>query len=362
MVQKKYSKILYDSFIFQSQKTGGISRYHYELFKGIRREGFDAKIAGIFIKNQYLLSDKNLKKGFINDPTASFAFFNKLLIKSVLRRSSNDTVFHPTFPLKYLSKNDLENRKMVFTIHDLIPIKSHSDEINQTFLFAKFASKIIAISETTKQDIVDICNINPDKIEVIYHGNSLNPDNAIKPQTPLPERYLLYVGNRDGHKNFVFFLSAIAPVLKNDKSLFLVCAGRRNFNPAESDKIKALNIENQVVFIKDSTDDELAWMFAKAEIFVFPSTDEGFGIPILESWNCGTPVALSNIPVFNEIAAEGGCYFEPDSEESIRETISKLLANKNLRSNLIKSGKIRLQNFSWENTVQQTADLYKSIL
>ncbi|MDR1593939.1 MAG: glycosyltransferase family 1 protein, partial [Prevotellaceae bacterium] len=89
-------EIIYDAQIFLEQKAGGISRYHYELFKGMRRLGYDARIAGLFVKNKYLLSDRRYGKSFISDPTASFAAFNKWLLKRKLKKSNQNIIFHPS--------------------------------------------------------------------------------------------------------------------------------------------------------------------------------------------------------------------------------------------------------------------------
>jgi glycosyltransferase involved in cell wall biosynthesis len=97
------------------------------------------------------------------------------------------------------------------------------------------------------------------------------------------------------------------------------------------------------------------------DAYIFPSLAEGFGIPVLEAWSCMTPVILSNNHCFNEVAAEAGYYFTPDSQESIRDAIEKVLSDKTLQNELIKKGRSRLSLFSWEKTVTQTSILYKPL-
>jgi glycosyltransferase involved in cell wall biosynthesis len=355
-------QIIYDASIYLNQKTGGISRYHYELFKGMRQMGYDARIAGLFVKNQYLLSDNSLRKSFIHDPTASFALLNKLSLKRALKRMDANGIFHPANPYPFIASEIFEVKNKVFTIHDMIVEKQNIDSGTDKLFFAQNASKIIAVSEATKRDIIELWKINPDKIETIYHGSSLNPQLARKPGKPLPNHFLLYVGNRDGHKNFITFIQAVAVLLKKNKDLYLICAGKRAFSQEETQLIKRLAIEEKVLFFVKPTDNELAYLYGKAAAFVFPSLNEGFGIPILEAWACMTPVILSNNSCFNEVAAEAGYYFDPNSQESIRDAIEKVLSDKLLKQDLLRKGTNRLTLFSWEKAVIQTSELYKSLL
>lgn len=355
-------KILYDACIYLEQKTGGISRYHCELFKGMRQRGCDARIAGLFVKNKYLLSDNQLKKSFIHDPAACFALFNKLILKRALRRMDSNTVFHPANFYRHIISEIAGIKNMVFTIHDMIVEKQNKDFGAEKRFYARQASKIIAVSEATKKDIVALWGIAPDKIEVIYHGSSLNPQSAKKPANPLPDNFLLYVGDRGGHKNFATFIKAIARLLKKHSSLYLVCAGKRTFSQEEIQRIKELEIEKKTLFCICPNDNELACLYSKAKAFVFPSLNEGFGIPILEAWACRTPVILSNNPCFNEIAAEAGYCFDPLSVESMQETIEKVLSDKNLQEELVRKGTNRLTLFSWEKAVTKTYNLYESLL
>ncbi|GHV66552.1 hypothetical protein FACS1894199_10220 [Bacteroidia bacterium] len=356
-------QIIYDAQVYLAQKAGGISRYHYELFKGMRQSGHDARIAGLFVKNQYLLSDNQYRKSFISDSTASFAFVNKFLLQRALKRMERNAIFHPANSYRFLMSEMPKIQNKVFTIHDMIVEKQAGASSNPTKLFfAQHASKIIAVSKTTKKDIVELWGTNPDKIEVVYHGSSLHPQFVEKPSQHLPDNFLLYVGDRGGHKNFTTFILAVADLLKKDSDLYLVCTGKRAFSSDEAQIMKQLAIEKKVVFFSKPTDNELAYLYCNARAFIFPSLQEGFGIPILEAWACKTPVVLSNNACFNEIAAEAGCYFEPASQESIRDAVEKVLRDKSLQKDLIKKGSTRLELFSWEKSVAQTSELYKSLL
>ena len=157
-------------------------------------------------------------------------------------------------------------------------------------------------------------------------------------------------------------MKGIAGLLKHRNELHLVCAGKRGFSDVETTFFRNLGIENKIICLVKTTDSELAWLYAKAIAFVFPSLNEGFGIPILEAWSCETPVVLSDNACFREIAAEAGAFFNPHSEDSIRETVDRVVSDKILRKELVEKGTRRLQFFSWEKTVNQTYKLYKALL
>jgi glycosyltransferase involved in cell wall biosynthesis len=354
-------QITYDAHIFLEQKAGGISRYHYELYKGMRQLEHDVRIAGLFVKNRYLLSDKQAKKHFINDPTASFAVFNKWILINRLKKIKSNEIFHPARDYEYLT-GKISDINMVFTIHDMIAEKDNPDKIRNKLYFAQNARKIIAVSESTKKDIVNLLGIDRKKIEVVYHGASLYPQMANKLPHAIPDSFLLYVGDRNGYKNFRTLAKSIVKLLKKRSDLYLVCAGKKNFSTDEKLFLKELGINNKTLCFPLLTDNELAYLYCKALAFVFPSINEGFGIPVLEAWACGTPVALSSNDCFVEIAAEAGEFFDPHSEESILDTIEKIILNKPLRKELIERGNRRLQSFSWEKTVLQTNEIYKSLL
>jgi glycosyltransferase involved in cell wall biosynthesis len=357
-------KILYDSNIFLNYKVGGISRYHYELLKGVKSSNsHEVKMAGRFVKNKYLWSDKELKKDFVYDPFAIFTKLNRRIVKKTIKGADYDLI-HPT-DFVYFDMEDIpKDKKVVFTIHDMIYEKQLQKHILQKLDFARRADKLIAVSQATKNDIVKIYGIEPEKISVIYHGSSLNLNQAAAVNhipRKIPENFMLYVGNRDGYKNFNGFVAGVAPLIRKNGDLYLVCVGKNNFSESEVLLLKNLGVFSKTLCYSKISDNQLAYFYSKSKAFIFPSLMEGFGIPILEAWACRTPVILSSTTCFHEIAAEGGLYFDPCDSDSIYESVSKVLSDKSLRNELIKIGEKRLNSFSWKNTVEQTIKLYESI-
>ncbi len=357
-------KILFDSHIFANQKLGGVSRYHVELYNGLIKRGHHPVIAGRFIKNQYLLSSSYKNQWFIPDPHAIFNLFNKRITKNNLLRQNSYNIFHPTYPREYLLKYLDPQKPMVFTIHDMIPEILFGEEIYSSakYKFAKMATKIIAVSNHTKQDIIQIYNLPEDKIEVVHHGASFQKLLVPHPKLQLPGKYILFVGGRNTYKNFIFLVNALASILKSNKNLYLVCAGSRPFSLEEEQLLDSLQIKYQTLNYVNLADDKLAYVYSKAMVFVFPSSYEGFGIPILEAWACKTPVLLSKSSCFPELAGDAALYYNPGDAQSLSSEILKLITDDNEREALVMKGELKLTQYSWEKAVDQTIEIYKKLL
>ncbi len=224
------------------------------------------------------------------------------------------------------------------------------------------ADKIIAISNTTKRDILTMYSDIPDeKIEVIYHGATDYSKCSITEMRNIPKTYILFVGSRGYYKNFNKFLLALAPILEADSTLNLVCTGNKGFDNIELQTQKELGIQHKVFFRKCSSD-ELAYLYNHAKCFVFPSLYEGFGLPILEAYSAGCPTLISNIDIFREIAGEASCYFDAQNVDDIREKINRVIHEPQYSKELIAAGKERMKEFSWDTAAKKTYMVYKGLL
>ena len=205
----------------------------------------------------------------------------------------------------------------------------------------------------------NIFNIPESKIRVVYLANSLKISNEIN--ISLPKKYILFVGQRDLYKNFDRFISSISKLLKNNKDLHIICAGGGNFKEKETYRLRDLNIEQKVTQL-DLNDDMLSHLYKNALLFVFPSLYEGFGIPLLESFSFGCPVACSNISSLPEVAMDGATYFDPMDEDSIYDCINHVIFNGKLKEKLVKNAYKRLESFSWEKTANKTKEVYSEVI
>lgn len=365
-------KILYDHQIFTQQQYGGISRYFYELIK--RFEGIENRcdVATSFSNNAYYNKDINGDlKEFL--PKINFRGKNRISrcinqSKSIsIIRKSNFDIFHPTYYDPYFLKIKF-NKPFVVTFYDMIHEKfsdQFQDLKSDTLIYKnkkrllEESSKVIAISETTKQDIIQIFGLDSKKIEVVYLGSSLSIS-LTNHKRIVDEDYILFVGNRDMYKNFIFFVTSIADLLVNN-NLKLICAGGGDFTTQESILLKSLNINDKVIFKKVINDDVLANYYEHALFFCFPSLYEGFGIPILEAFGCRCPILLSNGGSLPEIAGDAALYFDPTNKDSLLSNARKMLSDETLRIKLVEQGNARLNMFSWDKTYQDHINIYKSI-
>ena len=389
-------KILYDYQIFTKQNYGGVSRYFYELMDNLRAHKIDIEIPINYSKNIYIK-----EADFLSRPLKGYTEYKdfllglrpkgkakiyKLLQKlnfiknaetanqkiSIERlKKQNFDIFHPTYYdsyfLKYIGK-----KPFVLTIYDMIhetypELFSADNKIaRQKKILAQKAEKIIAISENTKKDIIKFIGINEDKILVIHLGNSINrQENNLKINTDLlkklPEKYILFVGNRASYKNFDNFSKALIPLFKINKKLNAVCAGGGEFSDKEINFFKTFNITDKLrqYSVNDS---DMTLLYKNALVFVFPSLYEGFGLPILEAFNCGCPVAASNRGSLPEIAGNAAAYFNPEDISSITDAINNIIADDGTKEKMKKNGFEQLKKFSWEKTAEKTLDVYNSIL
>lgn len=361
-------KILYDHQIFSRQNYGGISRYFKEISNLINSINNVKTFISLKIYTNYYIQKVNFLSIFFNKynfraKTKIIYLINRLYSIYILKFKEYH-IFHPTYYDTYFLKY-LGEKKFVLTVYDMIHEKckdnfSIADQtsINKKTLIQK-ASKIISISESTKRDIIEIYGISESKIEVIYLGNSLKPSNQYIKY--LPKKYILFVGSRDGYKNFSFLIFSLSRLLLKNKDLYLVCAGGGNFNSTELNLFSKFKIEAKL--LQYNLDDEcLANFYSQAELFVFPSIYEGFGIPILESFACNCPLVCSNTSSFPEIAGNAAVFFDPLDEKSILSSVEYVLNNKKVKNILRERGRARLNFFSWEKTASLTKKLYDSLL
>ncbi len=366
-------KILYDHQVFSLQDWGGISRYFTELMKNFRNEENVEIELPLWYSNNVHLSEVpgiSARKFF---PYYRFRGRNRIIFNlneitgRKFLRSGRFDLFHPTY-YDHRFLNIIRGKPFVLTVHDMTyEMYPHlfrgSEKIIQSKkVLLENAGRVIAVSEHTRNDILNFYPINPEKIKVIYLGNSLWREDLSAGLSPsLPLRYLLYVGNREGHKNFSWMIQALSPLLHGEKDLFLVCAGGGSLAKGEMDLLRRHKIVEKV-HQYPVTDPELIQLYSNATAFVFPSLYEGFGIPVLEAFGCGCPAALSNRSSLPEVGDDAALYFNPEDENSIREAVSRLLKDHKLREDLINKGRERVKEFTWKNTARETLQVYHQAL
>ena len=364
-------KILYDYQALTMQKYGGVSRYFYEIISRLdKRQDCYVKLVAPFSVNYYFedyFHKKSLNKFSSFEKQRWAERVNRVFTKAELKKKYD--IIHPTYFDPYIIGRN--SGKYVITIYDMI-YEVYPEIFNKDIIGVMIDTKkqhiynsdcIIAISEQTKKDILKFYPDVPEqKIKVIYLGHSLDTTKKDKDlDIDLPERYVLFIGQRGGYKNFNAFIKAMARIMKNDKTLHIVAGGGGKFSEEEKSMINELGLTDRVhqFFYND---DDLAAIYHKAICFVYPSMYEGFGIPILEAWVSECPIAISDASCFPEIAGDGAIYFDPLSIDSISEKIQLLINESKLRTELVQKDKKNIQKYSWDITAEQTLRLYKQLL
>lgn len=373
-------RVLFDHQVFSWQTYGGISRYIFELARGLDSLGHESVFPQDFYSGNRYLQDL---PGVHAKPLTNFQFKGKKWLQERLSRAASlralrntaPDVFHPTYFGDYFLRALPCNRKpFVVTIHDMIHEKfGHGRHglfsldakvVENKRLLAQKADAVIVVSEHTRRDVLQfIPEADPAKIHTIYHGNSLAaPGLHHVHSLSLPGRYVLFVGQRKGYKNFSWMLEQLAALLRADNSLYLVAAGGPAFDAVETALLSSLGLSTRVIHQKNPSDADLAELYSRAQCFVFPSAYEGFGIPVLEAFACGCPAVLNAVSSLPEVGGDAVRYFPDQDGAALQQSVQALLHEPALRQRLIEKGYERLRQFSWENSVQAHLKIYQSLL
>lgn len=364
-------KVLYDHQAFTGMTYGGVTRYFYELMQAYAdRDDIDFELSLQFSNNEYLD-----KASFSSHRRYGLSHWRNVakLASAVNRLYSNQrvrtgdySVFHPTYYHNYFLRN-LGNKPLVVTFHDATSERygKQYPDVGEHLSAAKKiqlarADKIIAVSEFSKQEILRFFPVDETKIEVIHLGTAFSRQRAYVPAVPGTHPYLLYVGKRGLYKNFDTFFRALQPVLRQHSDLHLICAGGGSFSSSEKEMFQASGFERRIHY-RSITDLSLYELYHQAEAFVFPSLNEGFGIPVLEAFSAGCPAILSNRSSLPEVGADAAVYFDPEQADSITLAVEKVLTDSALKQVLRQKGAQRLTHFSWEKTAAKTQHLYRQL-
>lgn len=357
-------KILFDHQIFCLQQYGGVSRYYMELaYELNRNKDISIDIPVLFSKNQYLTDLKHNKCYDIKNKWIDrlIKLINRAYTIWRLSIEKYD-IIHPTWHAPYIIP--FSKGKLVITIHDMIHEiygPNNSKDIKNKKRYIYNSDAIIAISQNTKNDILRFYpDISPNKIKVIYHGTNYLPHGKEPKIVSVPDKYILFVGKREGYKNAEILIKVVYDIIQEKKDIVLFMAGGGAFKKEETNLINTLRVGKYIVQA-DVSDSELSYLYRHAICFVYPSKYEGFGFPILEAFNNECPVISSKASCLPEVGGEAALYFDPDDRKELYLQITALIDNEELRNKYILRGKERAKFFSWEKTAEQTLDLYREI-
>lgn len=357
-------KVLFDNQLFSWQRYGGASKYFVMLLNAMPRDIWDTTT--VFSNNEYLRALDLFKvRHFL--PGRLFRgqglimhTLNKPYSLYRLRRRDYD-VYHQThfdpFGLKAIG-----TKPMVTTFHDtnFSTLAPNPKVVEWQRKSLKRADAVIAISENTRHDLLNLFDIDPAKVTVIHHGVYM-PARGSKPIEPslFDFPYILYVGSRADHKNFDSLAKAFAIFTKQFPEVRLVCTWMP-FSKHEKSLFHQLGISEKVILFS-ADEEEMKRLYKNALFYIFPSLYEGFGMPILEAMAYNCPVVLSDASCFPEIAADAAEYFDPTDIGDMADTMIRVASSDSLRDDLRRRGSIRVADFSWEKCARQHIEVYKSL-
>lgn len=281
------------------------------------------------------------------------------------------TVYHGLSNELPFNINEFKGKKIV-TIHDLIFVRfpklyPYLDRkiYNKKFRHAcDVADTIIAISEETKKDIEKYYFVPENKIKVIYQScdeafyKTYNEEQIknIGIKYSLPEKYLLYVGTIEERKNLLTIIKA----LKQVKDIPLIVIGKKkSYYRKVMEFIEQNNLKDRVIFLENADNNDLPVIYQRAEIFIFPSLFEGFGIPIIEALTSKTSVITTKGGCFPEAGGPDSIYIDPLNENELAENINKLLASENLRNTIAQKGFEYAKRFHPKTVTTQIMEVYR---
>jgi len=354
-------------------QQAGISRYCLQLMRALA----DIDKEDQFIIFQSRRDGRQLvaQSNFQTRPlwTPSHHPLEQYLLSLELRFTPLDVLHSPDFipPFRRRCRSIITIHDLVFLLYPQFLTKSSARYYGQIDQAVHHTDHIIAVSESTRRDVVRLLGVPEQMITVIHEAPRrffhLLPDVDLKPRLEkrfsLERDYVLFVGTIEPRKNVPTLLSAFQQVLDHyHPEIDLVLAGARGWLTDEAYALVGrLGLAGRVHFLGRVSDEELVWLYNAAQMLVLPSFYEGFGLPPLEAMACGAPVIVSNVSSLPEVVGDAGMLVDPTAVNELTVAIWRLLSDTALRQELIERGFKRAACFSWERAARETLGLYRRL-
>ena len=356
------------------ERKAGIGIYSYNLTKSLLK---------IDKKNEYVLIHQRHTDDEIYRENEELVFTcpriplrkticNNLILSWKIKNLDFDIVHDLSQVSPFLFSS---SSKKILTIHDLTPVlfpETHGlihayMQKHVVPMTLKNIQIIIADSENTKRDIANYFKISDDKIKVVYIGidekfrPSANARN-IREKYNIGDYFILYVGTLEPRKNIPTLIRAFYIAQKKGVNCKLIIAGGEGWKYQGIYKaVEDLKLSNSIIFLGYVPDDDLPQLYSAADLFIYPSLYEGFGLPPLEAMACGCPVISSNTSSLPEVVGEAGLMVNPYDADEIANAIYKGLNDEKLREKMIEKGLERAKTFSWKKCAEKTLEVYESV-
>lgn len=301
--------------------------------------------------------------------------YSHMLTSAALLKERLDLVHSPTtsMPLTY-------PKPVVATVHDLAIFLNPGWFPSQVFSrrllvpqTLKRARHLIAVSKSTKHDLEELFNVPARKVSVIYEGVDTHKFDLkdkhvdVRRKFKLPQRFLLYVGTLEPRKNLPGLIDAYYGLARAKPELLddvpLVFAGAIGYQGDDVlEKIRGLQLQGRVKYLGYVTHNEKMNLIKAATAFIFPTFYEGFGLPVLEAMNLGTPVVTSKTSSLPELAGDAALLVDPSNPIALAAGVERILTDEDLRAHLRRAGLQRAKAFSWLQAARETHDVYQRVL
>ena len=310
------------------------------------------------------------------DRSAHYSVTEQLTIPFAVARARADLFHTPHYVLPALTPC-----RSIVTIHDCIHLMfpqylpgrlAHNYARVVFWIAANRSARVLTVSEASKRDILRFFPIPSDKVDVIYNAIddrfSQAPDETqmsrVRERYQLHDRFLLYSGNVKPHKNLERLIDAFARLRRGGfGDLQLLITGSEVSRYATLRRaVHRYNLHKHVRFLGFLSVETLATLYQLADVFVFPSLYEGFGLPPLEAMASGTPVLTSNVSSLPEVVDDAALLIDPYDPESIADGMRQILSDDALREQLISRGRARAASFSWRASVTRVLTIYREVV
>ena len=305
----------------------------------------------------------------------SYSVREQFHVPWVLHRERPDVFHAPHYVLPPAARC-----RSVVTIHDCIHLMfpqylpsrmAYAYAKASMWMAARRSHRILTVSEASKRDIIHFFNVQPEKVVVVYNAiderfratPSQEDIARVRERYQLAQGFVLYVGNIKPHKNLVRLIEAYDLLRRRgfDELKLLIIGDEISKLPALRRAVHKHKLHKHVRFLGYLPDDTLAILYRLAAVFVFPSLYEGFGLQPLEAMACGTPVVTSNVSSLPEVTGGAAVLVDPYEVESIADGVERVLTNTELSAELRRKGIARAREFSWEQSVARTQQLYREV-
>ena len=305
-------------------------------------------------------------------PASSKLWWDQIAIPHLAKKERLDLIYNPKLSVPFFTRC-----KTVLVMHGAeqfaVPWaykwydRMYFSVANR--LYCKRANAIISMTHTGAKDIARYMGANPRKLHVVYeayneHCRVLDrADTAgVKKKYSLPDRFLLFVGGLNPVKNFGNVLKAYKQVQARCPHKLVVVGFKRWKYERDLELIEQLGLRDQILFTGFVPDDDIPAFYNLADLFLFPSLYEGFGIPVLEAMACGCPVVTTKSGCSPEVAGDAAILVDPYSSDEIAKAIQQVLLDERVREGLIEKGYQRAKQFSWEKCAKETVAVFESLM